>query len=128
MVTADTVTAALDAIAAAGLDPRQPTQIRDQTGYVVAIAHRDAADQIQVTVPNSPSRDVAGVVQTVTGWIDQLAGTITQIGTQLQKTGHAIQGGAAGAQAGYNMPTNATPYLWLAVGVLGLLTLTRGRR
>jgi hypothetical protein len=128
MVTAATVTGALDAIAQAGGDPGLPTQIVDQTGSVVAIAYRDSSNQIQVTVPDSPSRSVSGAVQTVTGWIDQLAGTITQIGTQIQKVGNAVQGGAAGAQAGYNLPTNLTPYLLLAVGGLAVIMLARGRR
>jgi len=122
------IESALQAIEDDGLDPSQPTSIVDQDGYTVAVVQRSSSGAVTVDVPDQPTRSVAGVVQSVTGFLDKVAGTLTNVATQLQKTGNAVRGGAAGAQAGYNAPTDLTPYLVGGVVVLGLALLTSRRR
>lgn len=119
---------ALEAIERDGLDPSQPTQIFDQDGMTVAVVQRTPDGTIAVDIPNSPSRSVAGIVQSVTGFLDKVAGTLTNIATQVEKTGNAVRGGAAGAQAGYRAPTDMTPYLVGGLFVLGAAMLFGGRR
>jgi hypothetical protein len=127
-LSATIVTEALAAIANAGGDVRQPTQIIDQSGYVIGVAQQQQDGSIAVSVPSQPSRSISSIVQSVTGWIDGLAGTIQNIGTEIKKVGNAVQGGAAGAQTGYNLPTTSTPYLVAGAGVIALLLLTSRRR
>jgi hypothetical protein len=131
MPTVQTIESAIEAIEADGGDATLPTQILDQDGYTIAVVQRTPAGTVAVTVPDSPTRSVAGVVQSVTGFLDKVAGTLTNIATQLQKTGNAVKGGAAGASAGYNAPTDLTPYLIGGLVLLGvgmLASSSRGRR
>lgn len=117
---------ALDAVDRAGGDSTQPTQIVDQNGATTAIVQRLADGSIDVKVPTTSNVDVRSVVNTVTGFIDKVAGTLTNIGTEVQKVGNAVKGGAAGAQAGYSAPTDSTPYL-IGGGLLIAALLLRRR-
>jgi hypothetical protein len=128
MLNDDGIIAAIDAVAAAGGDVTQPTQVVDQrTGETVAIVRQLPSGSISVESANARS-DLAGIVNSVTGFIDRTAGTITNIGTQVRRVGNAIEGAAAGAKTGYNAPTSWTPIL-LGVGALigGGLLLSRRR-
>ncbi|MEP6494496.1 MAG: hypothetical protein ABJF01_17560 [bacterium] len=125
--TVDMIDSSLDAIEQAGGDVSQPTQILDQNGYTVAVVSV-VNGQKHVMVPDSPSYSVSGVLQTVTGFIDSVAGTLTNLNAQIQRGANAVRGAAAGAQAGYNAPLTFTPYLLGAGAVLVLVLLTSRRR
>lgn len=127
---AGVITGALEAIDAAGGDSSQPTGIIDQkTGAVIAIASRNADGTVNVQVPSgSSSRSLSGVVNSVTGFIDRAAGTISDLGVQVQKVGNAIKGGAAGASAGYNLGDPKTLAIGSAVILALFLLPRRGRR
>jgi hypothetical protein len=111
MVAPGTAQAAVQAISEAGGDPTQWTGVIDSnTGATIALV-RQAADGSIVSAPaTGSSRDLASVAQTVTGFIDRAAGTIQNIGTQVQKVGNAIKGAEAGATAGWNLSPNAWKY------------------
>jgi hypothetical protein len=126
--TSEMITSALAAIEADGGDPMQPTQILDQDGYMLATVQRLSSGTISVAVPDTPTRSLSSVLQSVTGFIDKAAGTFSNIATALQKTGNAIQGGAAGAQTGWNLPTTFTPYLIIGGALLVGGMLLSGRR
>lgn len=120
---------ALDAIDQNGGDVTQPTALVDQTtGNTVAVLQQLPNGNVQVQPASSQS--VGSVVQSVTGFIDRVAGELSQIGTQLQKTGNAVKGAAAGAQAGYNAPTDWKPIVigvGALVGGLALVNVLRKR-
>lgn len=123
----DAVYTALDSVARAGGDPSQPTALVDaESGAPIAVLKQLGNGSISVA-PASSHADVAGVVQSVTGFIDKLAGTLQTVGTDVQKVGNAVKGAAAGAQAGYAAPTNWTPFLWAGLIFAGG-ALVLGRR
>lgn len=122
--SAGVIAQSLAAVVAAGGDPTQPTQIRDQNGNTTAVIQQQADGSVLISAPPAgASADLSGVVNSVTGFIDNVAGTITGIGTEITKAGHAISGAAAGAQAGWNLPTTLTPYLVAAVAIGAVLFL-----
>lgn len=110
---------AVDAVSAAGGDPSQWTEVRDSaTGGTVAIVRSGSSGLEMIPTTSRTSN----VVNTVTGFIDKAAGTLQNVATEVQKVGNAIKGGAAGAQAGYNV-TDFKPWLIGGAVVVGLLLL-----
>lgn len=70
--------------------------------------------------------DIGGGIGDVSSFLNNLESRLHDAETELQKVNNAVRGGAAGAQAGYNAPTDLKPYL-IGGGVL-LAVLLLGRR
>lgn len=124
VISTDSAQGAIDAVAAAGGDTSQWTGIVDQsTGGTVAMVRQSTAglEMIPTTTRS------ANVVNTVTGFIDKAAGTLQNAAAEVQKLSNAVKGGAAGAQAGYNAPTNFKPWA-IGAGVIALLLLANSDR
>jgi hypothetical protein len=73
-----------------------------------------------------PLGDVSSTVTDVTGSIQSIENWLSNAATELAHVKNAVNGGAAGAQAGYNAPTTWTPYL-IGGGVLLALLLVKKR-
>jgi hypothetical protein len=71
--------------------------------------------------------DIGSGVGDVSNFLNNLESRLHDAETELQKVNNAVRGGAAGAQAGYNAPTDLKPYL-IGGGVLLAVLLLGGRR
>lgn len=124
VLSPDSAQGAIDAVAAAGGDPTQWTQVVDRdSGAPVALV-RQGSSGLEMMPTTTRS---ANIVNTVTGFIDKAAGTLAQLATDVQKVGNAVKGGAAGASAGYNAPTNLQPWLIGGAAVILLLIASADR-
>lgn len=69
--------------------------------------------------------DAGQVVGDVSNFLNNLESRLHDAETELAKVNNAVRGGAAGAQAGYNAPTDLKPYVIGGGILLGLILLGR---
>ena len=109
---------AIDAVASAGGDTTQPIAVIDKLSQAPLAVIKQLPDG-SIQVHDANAYDIGSIVNKVTGYIDDVAGTLTNIGTQVKKVGNAVQGAAVGAQTGYNAPTDWKPILIGAGALIG---------
>jgi hypothetical protein len=128
MVPPKTAQAAVQAVIDAGGDPQQWTSVVDQqSGTTLGLVRQGADGSVLMAPANNSSASLASVANSVTGFIDRAAGTITDIGTQVAKVGNAIKGAEAGATAGYNA-SDLKKYALIGGGVLALAYIVANSR
>lgn len=114
----------LDQIQQAGGNINVPTQLIDEmSGQPIAVLQR-TTNGTMISVPQTVNVDL---FSRVTGFLDTVAGKISDASTQVQKINNAAKGAAAGAKAGYSAPTDWKPLL-LGGGALAVLFLISRKR
>lgn len=115
--------AVLQQIQQAGGNINLPTQLIDEaSGRPIAVLQQTRTGTM-VSVQDRGS----DMFSRLTGFLDSVAGKISDASTQVQKINNAARGAAAGAKAGYSAPTDWKPLLLGGGALATLFLLTRKR-
>lgn len=99
-------------------DGSYSTDLVDATGNVVGTVTRSASGTTQASVSSSvPSggSDLSSILSKASSFLSGVSNAAKTVQTDITR----VQNAAAGAKAGFNLPTTATPYL-IALAVLGI--------
>lgn len=107
------------------VDGSTQTTLVDQTGSPVGTITVRSDGTAQANLPqvqtSGGSFDFSNVLSRVTGILDSAAKTAQGVANEATRISRGIQGGAQGAQLGYNAPINLKPWvvggIAIAVGV-----------
>lgn len=104
-------------------DGSYSSDLIDSSGNVVATITRLANGTAQADVSSSAGGDIAGWLKKASSFLDGVANAARGLQSNITR----VENAAAGAKAGFNLPTTATPYL-IAIGVLGLIVVASTAR